>query len=689
MGIQGLLPFLKKAKKEVNIKNFSGCTVAVDTYCWLHKGAFSCAEKLAKGEKTDGYVHYCMKMVNMLLAAGTKPIMVFDGRNLPFKSITEEKRREKRNKNKIQGKEFLCEGKLKEARECFQRCVDITPEMAHDVILACRQKGIDCIVAPYEADAQLAYLNKCGIAQIIITEDSDLILFGCEKVIFKMDSGGSGILIEATSLYKCMGLHSENFTFDKFRYMCILSGCDYLPSLPGIGLAKSCKFFSKTTNPNLHMVLSKLPTYLKMPNLTVTSEYKELFIKANNTFLYQLIFCPLERKLKPLNPYPSDINFKDLHYAGEYFPDNLAYQLALGNINVNTMKVIDDFDPLKQSKVNKNVTWDNRIDKVKSIWSPSYQIPKISNQEGIVCSAVSTKGKQVTIDVKRILKPVTANVQKKKSPSDKELFDMYGELEDSFVNPSTNKRLKTDNVCEKTENITDKTSLKDKPINIFKINAPALPKVVKSRFFFSSNKNDSPKIKSVEWLDEIQKEYNQTTSTPKAKTKIDKTDLHNESIIENINSFKDNIDEELKMNNFKFKWNKCKNVNDDNNINEIIPCSSCLQVPFKTVKILKDTDIASKEDEKAVNSSKSDISSSPSVSSQTFSNCSIDTFSFTQDSDICESPLSQTVNNSQNSLQSSPENRNFQDETVSPKTDTVEIRPSPLKSINSKNDLNC
>ena len=37
-------------------------------------------------------------------------------------------------------------------------------------------------MAPYEADAQLAYLNKIGVAQIIITEDSDLLLFGCEKV---------------------------------------------------------------------------------------------------------------------------------------------------------------------------------------------------------------------------------------------------------------------------------------------------------------------------------------------------------------------------------------------------------------------------------------------------------------------------------------------------------------------------
>ena len=46
----------------------------------------------------------------------------------------------------------------------------------------CRKKGVDCIVAPYEADAQLAYLMKTGIAQAIISEDSDLLVYGCKKV---------------------------------------------------------------------------------------------------------------------------------------------------------------------------------------------------------------------------------------------------------------------------------------------------------------------------------------------------------------------------------------------------------------------------------------------------------------------------------------------------------------------------
>lgn len=47
---------------------------------------------------------------------------------------------------------------------------------------ACRSVGVECIVAPYEADAQLAYLSREGIVDLVITEDSDLLVFGCKQV---------------------------------------------------------------------------------------------------------------------------------------------------------------------------------------------------------------------------------------------------------------------------------------------------------------------------------------------------------------------------------------------------------------------------------------------------------------------------------------------------------------------------
>ena len=90
-------------------------------------------------------------------------------------------------------------------------------------------------------------------------------------------------------------MRAENFNFDKFRYMCITAGCDYLSSLPGIGLGKAKTFWMKVTNPDLKSVLRKIPAYLKMPSIIVSDEYINRFIQANNTFLYQLVFDPITR----------------------------------------------------------------------------------------------------------------------------------------------------------------------------------------------------------------------------------------------------------------------------------------------------------------------------------------------------------------------------------------------------------
>ncbi|KAM9726397.1 exonuclease 1 isoform 1-T2 [Menidia menidia] len=345
MGISGLLQFIKDAGEPVSVKKYKGRTVAVDTYCWLHKGAFSCAEKLAKGEPTDQYVWYCMKFVDMLLNFGVKPILVFDGRNLPSKQEVEKARRERREVNLQKGRKLLREGKLSEARDCFTRCVNITPAMAHNLIKAARARGVDCVVAPYEADSQLAFLSKAGLADAVITEDSDLLAFGCKTVILKMDKQGNGLEIDQSNLGRCRSLGNV-FTEEKFRYMCILAGCDYLASLHGIGLGKACKLLRLAKDPDIIKVIRKMGQYLKM-NLVVPESYIEGFVKANNTFLYQLVFDPVRRKVVPLNPYPDHMDPATLSYAGQNLGDDKGLAMALGNLDVNTLERIDDFNPDK------------------------------------------------------------------------------------------------------------------------------------------------------------------------------------------------------------------------------------------------------------------------------------------------------------------------------------------------------
>ncbi|XP_045606109.1 exonuclease 1 [Procambarus clarkii] len=433
MGIQGLLPFLRKASREANLKDFKGQTAAIDAYCWLHKGAFSCADKLVRGEPTDGYVVYVMKQINQLLNNDIKPILVFDGCHLPSKAITETKRRENRERNRKKAKELLREGKIREAKECFQRCVDVTSEMAADVINACRARNVDIIVAPYEADSQLAYLNHRGIAQLVITEDSDLVLFGCKACLFKLDNNGGCVLVEQEKLHLAMNVPRDKFCFDKFRNMCILSGCDYLPSLHGIGLAKACKFFNVISNPDIYNALCKLPSYLRMPHLEVTKEYRDNFVKARNTFLYQLVFDPIDRILRPLNDYPDDLEPEDLPYAGKFIGHERALQIALGNINVQTGEVVGNFSPETYKPPEpKSSGWNKRgniCSAHPSIWTKSFTkngpvVPSIANSE-----RQSMKHKEVTVmnPIFKRRKPETEVVDN--DVTERELHDLYSQPE--------------------------------------------------------------------------------------------------------------------------------------------------------------------------------------------------------------------------------------------------------------------
>lgn len=70
------------------------------------------------------------------------------------------------------------------------------------------------------------------------------------KVILKMDQFGNGLEVDQARLGMCKQL-GDVFTEEKFRYMCILSGCDYLSSLRGIGLAKACKLLRLANNPDI------------------------------------------------------------------------------------------------------------------------------------------------------------------------------------------------------------------------------------------------------------------------------------------------------------------------------------------------------------------------------------------------------------------------------------------------------
>ncbi|XP_059289775.1 exonuclease 1 isoform X3 [Lycium ferocissimum] len=330
MGIQGLLPLLKSIMLPINIKDLKGCNVAVDTYSWLHKGALSCSKELCKGIPTTKHIDYCMHRVNLLRHHGVKPILVFDGGPLPMKIEQENKRGRSRKENLSRAIEHETNGNMTAAYECYQKAVDISPSMARDLIQVLKLENVCYVVAPYEADAQMTFLAISKQVDAVITEDSDLIAFGCPRIIYKMDKFGQGVEFRYSKLDQNKELNLTGFTKQMLLEMCILSGCDYLQSLPGMGLKKAHALIKKFKS------FDKVIKHLRYNTAAVSPLYEESFKKAIMTFQHQRVYDLITEDLVHLSEL-SDHGSQDLDFLGPLIPTEVAQGIAKGDIDPFTM----------------------------------------------------------------------------------------------------------------------------------------------------------------------------------------------------------------------------------------------------------------------------------------------------------------------------------------------------------------
>ena len=105
-------------------------------------------------------------------------MLVFDGAKLKMKSRIEDDRKKQRLESLSKAEALLLDGNLQGANKKYIEAIEITNDMVQKLIIELKCLRIEYIVAPYEADAQLAHLFKIGKIDLVITEDSDLLLFG-------------------------------------------------------------------------------------------------------------------------------------------------------------------------------------------------------------------------------------------------------------------------------------------------------------------------------------------------------------------------------------------------------------------------------------------------------------------------------------------------------------------------------
>lgn len=188
----------------------------------------------------------------------------------------------------------LARGLDNAAREAYQSAVDVTPQMVKTLTTVLQQQRVPFVVAPYEADAQLAYLALQGMVYAVISEDSDMLVYGCPRVLFKLDPRtGIGQEITIANLQHNHRPSFRGWDHAQFVQLCILMGCDFLKSPKGIGDKKAYQLMQRLRS--FTKVCSTLRRFER--NIQLPPGYEACFQRAIWTFRHQRVYCPKQRRV--------------------------------------------------------------------------------------------------------------------------------------------------------------------------------------------------------------------------------------------------------------------------------------------------------------------------------------------------------------------------------------------------------
>jgi flap endonuclease-1 len=266
MGVQisSILP-----KKEIEITELSGKTVAVDAFLWLHQFLSIIRQpdgtplKDSKGRVTSHLSGVFYRSAK-LLEKNIKLIWVFDGIRPDFKASTTMERRILKEEADRKWKEALEKGDLIEARKAAQAASFLTEEMIEQSKNLLNYMGVSTIQAPSEGEAQCAYLCQKNLVYSTASQDSDSLLFNSPRLLRNLSITGrrklprQDVYIEVKpELIELERILNElKIKREQLILISLLVGSDYNQGIKGYGPKKALSLVRKEKT--LKNVLKKI-----------------------------------------------------------------------------------------------------------------------------------------------------------------------------------------------------------------------------------------------------------------------------------------------------------------------------------------------------------------------------------------------------------------------------------------------
>lgn len=248
MGIKNLNSILKNFNifPKKHIKDIQLSIVAVDFSLFLYRFIYN----------QNNPVECFLRQIILFFKNNILPVYVIDGTAPSEKSIILSKRAMRRNKvneeleKLLDLKQRLIDNnssprKLsileQDINKLEKKCVQFSKEIVKNLIDFFEMCGIPVIQENYESDWILAQLSKNKLVDYVLSEDSDLLVFGAEKIMKNFC-----ILEESFNIYERQKiLDSLHIEQTEFIDLCILAGCDYAPKIKNINTVKALELISE------------------------------------------------------------------------------------------------------------------------------------------------------------------------------------------------------------------------------------------------------------------------------------------------------------------------------------------------------------------------------------------------------------------------------------------------------------
>ena len=154
-----------------------------------------------------------------------------------------------------------------EVRQAKQGAEHVTDEMYRDVQELLTLFGIPYIIAPQEAEAQCAYLNQHKLVDAVITDDSDVFLFGASHVYRNFFAEKKYCEVyTADRIKRELGLDR-----DRFIQLALLLGSDYTEGVGGVGIVNALEIVSAFKG-NVMDASKSFKEWIELEELTMVPE---------------------------------------------------------------------------------------------------------------------------------------------------------------------------------------------------------------------------------------------------------------------------------------------------------------------------------------------------------------------------------------------------------------------------------